>query len=87
MDSIRFDIDDICDKSNPLPHMLPSDFEFTSKIRRLGISQSDKLIVYAGAGQMSAAASSRVWWTLKAFGHEHVSILVSIFYRYFEEMN
>jgi thiosulfate/3-mercaptopyruvate sulfurtransferase len=31
-----FDIDDICDTSSPLPHMLPSPEKFASRMRKMG---------------------------------------------------
>ena len=78
MDAIRFDIDDICNKFSTLPHMLPDDALCTYKLRKLGLSKDDNIIVYSGIGQMSAASAARVWWTLRVFGHQNVSILVNI---------
>lgn len=34
-----FDIDAISDKSNPLPHMLPSAAQFSSTMRKMGIDR------------------------------------------------
>ena len=48
--SAFFDIDDICDLSSDLPHMLPSKSVFENKVSYLGIKSSDTLIVYCREG-------------------------------------
>lgn len=68
----HFDIDEVSDKSNPLPHMLPSEEIFADKVSSLGISSSDHVIVYSHADSFSAP---RVWWMFHVFGHENVSVL------------
>lgn len=67
-----FDIDIIADTSNSLPHMLPSESLFGEYMSKFGIQNDDHVIIYVHPGSMSAP---RVWWTLKAFGHEQVSVL------------
>lgn len=70
--AIRFDIDEIRDKSSPLPHMLPSPEAFASAVRALGIGDGMKIVVYDGAGLFSAP---RVWWMFRVFGARDVAIL------------
>src|SRR5262245_57972440 len=70
--AVRFDIDAISDHSSPLPHMLPSAFDFAMAVGELGISERDTIVVYDGMGLFS---SPRVWWTFRLFGAEHVFIL------------
>ena len=70
--AVRFDIDEIADKSIPLPHMLPSPEQFAQAVGRLGISHRDTIVVYDGAGLFS---SPRVWWTFRLFGAQNVFIL------------
>ena len=70
--AVRFDIDAISDRSNPLPHMLPDAQEFARTVGALGIADTDTIVVYEGAGLFSSA---RVWWTLRLFGAENVFIL------------
>ena len=70
--AVRFDIDEIADKSIPLPHMLPSPEQFAQAVGRLGISERDIIVVYDGAGLFS---SPRVWWTFRLFGAQNVFIL------------
>jgi thiosulfate/3-mercaptopyruvate sulfurtransferase len=68
----HFDIDAIADRSTHLPHMLPSSNEFADIVGAMGISDTDHIIVYDGAGLFAAA---RVWWTFKVMGAKNVSIL------------
>jgi thiosulfate/3-mercaptopyruvate sulfurtransferase len=70
--AVRFDIDEIADKSVPLPHMLPSPAQFAQAAGALGISERDTIVVYDGAGLFSAP---RVWWTFRLFGAQSVFIL------------
>jgi len=70
--AVLFDIDAIADSSNPLPHMLPSAEKFASHMRRLGIGDGNRVIVYDAHGLMSA---TRAWWMLRIFGHDDVALL------------
>jgi len=67
-----FDIDEVSDKGTNLPHMLPSDTEFSAAMTRLGITNGDHVVVYTTSQCFSAC---RLWWTLRVFGHQKVSIL------------
>ena len=70
--AIFFDIDDMSDKSNPLPHMLPPVEKFVSRIRKMGIGDGHRVVVYDQDGLFSAA---RVWWMFRVFGHDDVAVL------------
>jgi thiosulfate/3-mercaptopyruvate sulfurtransferase len=70
--AVRFDIDDIKDHANPLPHMLPTADEFAAKVGALGLGNGDRIIAYDVLGLMSAA---RVWWMFRVFGHDAVAVL------------
>jgi thiosulfate/3-mercaptopyruvate sulfurtransferase len=70
--AVYFDIDEIADTDNPLPHMLPSPEKFSSRVRRLGLGDGVRIVVYDGMGLFSAA---RVWWMFRYFGHEDVAVL------------
>jgi thiosulfate/3-mercaptopyruvate sulfurtransferase len=70
--AVRFDIDAIADKTNPLPHMLPSAAQFATQVGALGIGDGMTVVVYDGAG---LGGSPRVWWTFRAFGAGQVLIL------------
>jgi thiosulfate/3-mercaptopyruvate sulfurtransferase len=68
----RFDIDAISDKSNRLPHMLPSAAQFAGQVGALGVGGGMTVVLYDGIGLYGAA---RVWWTFRAFGSETVRVL------------
>ncbi|GLQ07526.1 3-mercaptopyruvate sulfurtransferase [Sneathiella chinensis] len=70
--AIFFDIDEIADTDNPLPHMIPSPEKFSSRMRKLGLGDGNRIVIYDGAGVRSAA---RAWWMFRLFGHNEVSIL------------
>ncbi len=70
--SVFVDIDAISDAQSPYPHMLPTPQAFTQAMRALGINDEDHVIVYDSKGLFSAA---RLWWMLRVFGHERVSVL------------
>ena len=71
--SVHFDIDHVADRSNPLPHMLPSPEDFAKKVGLLGIGDGDRVLVYDRLYGGSAAA--RVWWMFRVFGHDKVAML------------
>lgn len=70
--AVFFDIDEISDTNSTLPHMLPEPAKFASRVRRLGLGDGNRIIVYDGAGLFSAA---RVWWMFRAMGHRDVAVL------------
>jgi thiosulfate/3-mercaptopyruvate sulfurtransferase len=70
--AVFFDIDTIADKTSQLPHMLPSEAEFSAAMGALGIGDGDTVVVYDGAG---LGGAPRVWWTFRVFGAQKVFIL------------
>lgn len=70
--ALFFDIDDIRDDTSPLPHMLPSTVKFASRMKKMGVGDGMRIVVYDTIGVFSAA---RVWWTFRAMGHEDVAVL------------
>ncbi len=71
--AVFFDIDEISDASNDLPHMLPSAEQFASQVKKLGLGDDTMIVVYDANGGFMAAC--RVWWMFKVFGHKNVAIL------------
>ncbi len=67
-----FDIDDISDHRSDLPHMAPPVEKFMSRLRAMGVGDGHQVVVYDGAGLMSAA---RVWWLFRLMGQENVAVL------------
>lgn len=66
------DIDELSDRSNPAPHMLPSAADFGSAMERLGVGSDDRIVVYDNSPIRTAA---RGWFTLRHFGARNVAVL------------
>lgn len=67
-----FDIEDISDHRSDLPHMAPPVEKFMSRLRAMGVGDGHQVVIYDGAGLMSAA---RVWWLFKLMGKDTVAVL------------
>lgn len=67
-----FDIDEISDSRSDLPHMAPRSEKFTSRMRALGVGDGHQVVVYDGAGLLSAP---RVWWLFRLMGQQNVAVL------------
>ncbi len=70
--AVFFDIEDISDEKNPLPHMLPSTTKFASRVKKMGIGDGMRVVVYDSEGLYSAA---RAWWMFRVMGHDDVAVL------------
>ncbi len=70
--AVFFDIEEISDRSSPLPHMLPAPEEFSRSLSLLGIGDEMDIIIYEQEGVFSAP---RAWWMLKSFGARNVYLL------------
>lgn len=70
--AVFFDIDEIADTDSDLPHMLPRPEKFASRVRKLGIGDGSRIVVYDNQGIFTAP---RVWWTFRVMGHEEVVVL------------
>jgi len=71
--AVFFDVDANSDLRSPLPHMLPTETEFSERMGSLGLNDSDELVVYDGSGVNLSAP--RVWWMFRIFGHHQVAAL------------
>lgn len=69
-----FDLDKVCDRRSPYPHMLPDAKGFAAAMSELGIRRNDEVVVY-DSQELGIFSAPRVAWTLKAFGHPRVHIL------------
>jgi thiosulfate/3-mercaptopyruvate sulfurtransferase len=70
--AVFFDQDAVVDPASSLPHALPPGAVFSEAAGRLGISDTDTIVVYDGMGLFSAP---RVWWLFRVFGAKDVRIL------------
>lgn len=70
--AVFLDLDDVSDSSNPVPHMMPPEPRFASRMASLGLRDGQRFVVYDNSPLHSAA---RAWWMLKSFGAHYVAIL------------
>jgi thiosulfate/3-mercaptopyruvate sulfurtransferase len=70
--AVYFDIDAIAAPDSDLPHMLPDPVLFSSRVRKLGLGDGNRLVIYDNNGFFAAA---RVWWMFRAMGHKDVKVL------------
>jgi thiosulfate/3-mercaptopyruvate sulfurtransferase len=66
------DINQVADRSNPAPHMLPSAPDFGAAMSELGVGRDDRIVVYDNSPLRTAA---RGWFMFRHFGAERVAIL------------
>lgn len=70
--AIFVDIDKIKDDKSPYPHMLPNTTQFQSQVSRLGIRNSDHVVMYDQIGNFSAP---RAAWMFDVFKHKNIYLL------------
>jgi thiosulfate/3-mercaptopyruvate sulfurtransferase len=70
--AVFFDVDEVSDHSNPLPHMFPSAEQFGRDVGNLGIGNADTVVVYDSGGWVAAP---RAWWMFLSYGHDKVRVL------------
>ncbi len=70
--AVFYDQDAIADTASGLPHTIPSPESFAESVGKLGISETDTIVVYDGPGIFTAP---RVWWLLRTMGAQSVFVL------------
>jgi thiosulfate/3-mercaptopyruvate sulfurtransferase len=70
--AVFLDLDEVSDSSSPVPHMVPPEAKFASRMASLGLRDGQRFVVYDNSPLHSAA---RAWWMLKSFGAHYVAIL------------
>ena len=70
--AIFFDVDEVADHAQGLPHMLPSPEQFERQVGQLGIGSGNKVVVYDAEKFL---ASARAWWMFRTMGHDDVVVL------------
>src|SRR4051812_26919531 len=70
--AVFFNVDEIADPADPLPHMYPDAARFAHEVAALGISSSDTVVAYDAGGWVAAP---RAWWMFLSFGHGKVKVL------------
>ena len=70
--AVFFDLEASSDPDSDLPHMLPSPEAFGARMGRLGLSDTDHIVVYDTVG---VRASARAWWMFRTMGAARVQVL------------
>lgn len=70
--AVFFELDAICEPKDLHPHTVPSAAKFSSRVRKLGLGDGNRIVVYDGNRFF---ASARVWWMFRFMGHDDVMVL------------
>ena len=70
--AVFVDLEAISDPDSPLPHTLPSEARFASRMQSLGLRDGNRFVVYDNS---PLHTSARVWWMLKSFGAHYAALL------------
>jgi thiosulfate/3-mercaptopyruvate sulfurtransferase len=70
--AIFLPMSEVSDPDSPLPNSMPSAQHMAAVLGRLGIGNHHTVVVYDANGILGAA---RLWWMLRAIGHEKVRII------------
>ena len=70
--AIFWDVDEHSDKDSPYPHMMSNSDYWTRMLWSFAIKNEDHVVVYDHSDTYS---SCRLWFALKYFGHQKVSVL------------
>ena len=63
-------------KKDKVVGLLPSEKQYLNLIEKIGINNNDHVIIVpAGVSSTDFGSAARVYWTLKIYGHENLSIL------------
>ena len=65
-------VDDLTDPANKDYFSNPQPEDFAELMSRHGIQNSDRIVIY---DRLSSRLSTRLYWTLKVFGHDQIQIL------------
>ncbi|MBT2188553.1 3-mercaptopyruvate sulfurtransferase [Sphingobium nicotianae] len=76
------DLSNLKDVDDPRPSMVPTNAQFAAHLGALGVSETDRIIVYDNS---PLASSGRAWWLLRLFGARQVAILDGGFARWLTE--
>jgi len=61
------------DTTSTLPHTIPKPIPYEKSMEALGLTHKDHCVLYDRSGKY--IASARLWWIMKTYGHDIVSIL------------
>lgn len=70
--ALFFDHSEVSDPANPFPHGWPPAHLFASRMRALGLSDHDRIVIYDNS---PIHTSARAWYLLRSFGARQVALL------------
>jgi thiosulfate/3-mercaptopyruvate sulfurtransferase len=70
--AVFFDLDEVCEARGLHPHMVPSPAKFSARVRKLGLGDGTRIVVY---DSNRFFASARVWWMFRFMGHADTMVL------------
>ncbi|WP_267378969.1 3-mercaptopyruvate sulfurtransferase [Sphingomonas sp. GC_Shp_6] len=70
--AVFMDLGTLRDTHSDLPMMLPDAAQFADRMRRLGVGDDSRIVLYDHSPHHTAA---RAWWMLRSFGARDVAIL------------
>jgi thiosulfate/3-mercaptopyruvate sulfurtransferase len=70
--AVFLDLEEVSDPSSPVPHMVPPEARFASRMASLGLRDGQRFVVYDNSPLHSSA---RAWWMLRSFGAHYVALL------------
>lgn len=70
--AVFFDLEASSHPDSDLPHMLPTAEAFAARMGRLGLRETDPIVVYDTVGVRSSA---RAWWMFRVMGASGVQVL------------
>lgn len=70
--AVFFDIDAVAAPNAPFPHTMPEPHVFSARVRKLGLGDGNRLVVY---DRNEFFASARVWWMFRAMGVTDIAVL------------
>lgn len=73
---------DIIDPDDPVPVQLASPDQFARAMAERGVSDTTHVVA---VDHMGGQFATRLWWALKAYGHDAVSVLDGGYHRWVEE--
>lgn len=77
--AIYLDLDEVCDKTSPFPHMLPNHKTFEKSMNVMGVCPDDTLLVYDRGGNFSGPRGA---WMMAIMGHQGPVYLLNNFITY-----
>ena len=80
--SIFWDLDEHSNKDSPYPHMMSNSDYWTRMLWKFGVTNDDHIVVYDNSSSYSGC---RLWFSLKYFGHNKVSVLNGGFHKWLKE--